>query len=99
MYGIYSDIFTLKENKEIKKFSVLREADEDVEGYEWAVVFRLPSLNGEYDDDFENFDEEVIIVAEDMDDAVKYAEQYIRVQQQDNDSWKDAEILSITRKN
>ena len=98
MFGIYSDIFKLKENKEIKKFSILTEEEEEG-GFEWSVVFHLPALGAEYDDDFEDFNEEVIIVAEDADQAVKYAEQYIRVQQKDNDSWKDAEILSLTRKN
>lgn len=96
--SIYSDIFKLKETKEIKKFSVLTESEEE-DGYEWAVIFHLPNKNEEYDDTFENTQEEAIIVALDADEAVKYAEQYIRVQQKENDEWQDAEILSITRKN
>lgn len=96
-FGIYSDIFKLKEHKEIKRFSLLNEANEEIDGYEWRVTFHLPELAGEYDDDFDSFDEEVVIVAEDADQAVKYAEQYIRVQQKDNSSWKNAEILSVER--
>lgn len=95
-FGIYDGIFPLKEQKEIKRFSILNEADEE-EGYEWRVTFHLPELVGEYDDDFESFDEQVTIVAIDADQAVKYAEQYIRVQQKDNSAWKNAEILSIER--
>ena len=95
-FGIYDGIFPLKEQKEIKRFSILNEADEE-EGYEWRVTFHLPELAGEYDDDFESFDEQVTIVAIDADQAVKYAEQYIRVQQKDNSAWKNAEILSIQR--
>ena len=52
MFGIYSDIFKLKENKEIKKFSILTEEEEEG-GFEWSVVFHLPALGAEYDDDFE----------------------------------------------
>ena len=95
-FGIYDGIFPLKEQKEIKRFSILNEADEE-EGYEWRVTFHLPELAGEYDDDFESFDEQVTIVAIDADQAVKYAEQYIRVQQKDNNAWKNAEILSVQR--
>ena len=95
-FGIYDGIFPIKEQKEIKRFSILNEADEE-EGYEWRVTFHLPELEGEYDDDFESFDEQVTIVAIDADQAVKYAEQYIRVQQKDNSAWKNAEILSVQR--
>ena len=95
-FGIYDGIFPIKEQKEIKRFSILNEADEE-EGYEWRVTFHLPELTGEYDDDFESFDEQVTIVAIDVDQAVKYAEQYIRVQQKDNSAWKNAEILSVER--
>jgi hypothetical protein len=95
-FGIYDGIFPIKEQKEIKRFSILNEADEE-EGYEWRVTFHLPELAGEYDDDFESFDEQVTIVAIDVDQAVKYAEQYIRVQQKDNSAWKNAEILSVQR--
>lgn len=96
-YGIYDGIFKLKENKEVRKFSVLNESDEESEGYDWRVTFHLPNLGSEYDDDFEDFDEQVTITAIDADEALKYAQQYIRVQEKDNDSWKDAEILSIER--
>lgn len=96
-YGIYDGIFKLKETKEVRKFSVLNESDEESEGYDWRVTFHLPNLGSEYDDDFENFDEQVTITAIDADEALKYAQQHIRVQEKDNDSWKDAEILSIER--
>ena len=72
-FGIYDGIFPIKEQKEIKRFSILNEADEE-EGYEWRVTFHLPELVGEYDDDFESYDEQVTIVAIDADQAVKYAE-------------------------
>lgn len=95
-YRIYDGIFKLREQREIPKFSILEE-DENEEGFEWRVTFYLPELGPEYDDDFDDFKEEVIIIAIDADQAVKYAEQYIRVQQKDNDSWKNAEILSVER--
>lgn len=96
-YGIYDGIFKLREIKEIPKFSVLKEAESEEEGYEWRVTFYLPKLGPEYDDDFDEFKEEVIVKALDVDQALKYAEQYIRVQQKDNANWKDAEVLSIER--
>lgn len=93
----YGNLFKIHQPKEIKKFSFLDE-DEQEEGVEWVVTYHLPALGPEYDDDFEDFREEVVITALDATDAAKYAEQYIKVQRRDNDSWKDAEILSIQRR-
>lgn len=66
-------------------------------GQEWIVVYHLG--NPEFDDDFETSNTvEVSLLAEDIDTAVRYAQQYMRKKQTDEetaDEWSDAQILSV----
>ena len=84
----------------VKKYILLTEDDELVRGTEFSVVFYLPSLVQSTDDSMEedNYMREIRIVAEDMSEAVKFAEQYIRKMQHDTSDWEDAEIQSIEQK-
>lgn len=85
---------------EVKKYVLLTEDEEPVQGTEFSVVFYLPSLVQSTDDSMEedNYMREIRIVAEDMSEAVKFAEQYIRKMQHDTSDWEDAEIQSIEQK-
>ena len=71
--------------------------EDNEEGPEWAVIFYLPARAGEYDDAVEDDNSQVQIVlnAADINDAIKYAEQYIRVQADKDSDWDDAEIVSV----
>lgn len=66
-------------------------------GQEWIVTYHLG--NYEYDDDFESDNTvEVSLLAEDIDTAVRYAQQYLRKKQTEEetaDKWADAQILSV----
>lgn len=71
---------------------------EDVdEGPEWVAVYYLGSE--ELDDSFEETDKtEIILNAVDFETAVKYAQQYLKKMQSDEetaDQWRDAQILSV----
>lgn len=96
--SIYSEYFKLPE-KELKVYSVMNEGEEEA-GFEWLVQFEL--ISDDTDDSFEdNSKEEAIIVAPDFDTAYKYAQQYIRTKQLEDetkDAWKDAEIVSVDKK-
>ena len=67
------------------------------EGPEWVAVYYLGS--DELDDSFEETDKtEIILNAVDFEAAVRYAQQYLRKMQSDDetsDQWKDAQILSV----
>lgn len=70
--------------------------DQD-DGPEWAVTYSLS--NEEFDDSFDSDNTvEVRLNAVDFDTAVKYAQQYLRKKQTEEDTadeWSEAEILSI----
>ena len=85
---------------EVKKYVLLTEDEEPVQGTEFSVVFYLPSLVQSTDDSMEedNYMREIRVVAEDIGEAVKFAEQYIRKMQHDTSDWEDAEIQSIEQK-
>ena len=70
---------------------IFNEADE-TDGPQWVVQF---SLSSDYDDTFDTDMSEITIIAPDIETAMKYAQQYIRKQQLENDQWKTAEIVSI----
>jgi hypothetical protein len=67
------------------------------EGPEWVAVYYLGTE--ELDDSFEETDrKEAIFNAIDFDAAVRYAQQYMRKMQSDEETsedWKDAQILSV----
>lgn len=71
---------------------------EDIdEGPEWVTVYHLGYA--ELDDSIDESDTtEVMFNAKDFDTAVKYAQQYMRKMQTDEETseeWKDAQILSV----
>ena len=67
------------------------------EGDEWVVVYHFESP--EFDDDFESEDTtEVIFKAKSVDIAVRYAQQYLKKMQLDDETsekWSTAEIVSV----
>ena len=71
--------------------------EENDEGPEWVVTYHLG--HAELDDEIEETDNvEIVLNAADFDLAVKYAQQYMRKMQSDDDSseeWEDAQILSV----
>lgn len=70
--------------------------DQD-EGLEWVVVYHMGY--SEFDDDIDGSDiVEITLTAPDFDVAVKYAQQYLRKMQTEEETsseWKDAQILSV----
>lgn len=71
---------------------------EDIdEGPEWVAVYYLGS--DELDDSFEETDTiEALFHAESFEDAVRYAQQYLRKMQTDEETqekWNSAQILSV----
>ena len=71
--------------------------EETDEGPEWVVVYHLGYA--EIDDDMsENDMTEVVFNAPDFDTAVRYAQQYLRkmqTEEESSDDWSEAEILSV----
>ena len=71
--------------------------EDNDQGPEWVVVYHLGYL--EFDDDVDSSDiTEIVLNAPDFDIAVRYAQQYLRKMQVDeetSDSWADAQILSV----
>ena len=71
--------------------------EQEDKGPEWVVVYYLG--HDEFDDDPDSEDmTEIVLNALNFDTAVRYAQQYLRkMQTEENTSiqWKDAEILSI----
>lgn len=71
---------------------------EDVdEGPEWVATYHLGY--SDFDDEIKNNDiTEISFNAEDFDTAVKYAQQYLRKMQSEeetSDDWAQAQILSV----
>ena len=71
---------------------------EDVdEGPEWGVVYNLGIE--EFDDSEEDTNTvEIVLNAEDIDTAVRYAQQYLRKMQSEEETaeeWASAEIISV----
>ena len=71
--------------------------EDNDQGPEWVVVYHLGYL--EFDDDVDSSDiTEIVLNAPDFDIAVRYAQQYLRKMQVDeetSDIWADAQILSV----
>lgn len=78
-----------------KKYLIFEDTDE--EGDLWVVTYSLSSE--EYDDSFEdNTRREVQFVAVDFETAVRYAQQYLRKMQLEEDTateWASAVITSV----
>ena len=74
---------------------ILFEAED--QGPEWVVVYHLGYTD--FDDDFENKDiTEIILNAEDFEHAVRFAQQYLRKMQTEEETserWANAQILSV----
>ena len=71
---------------------------EDVdEGLEWVVTYYFG--NDEFDDDMNSTNtEEIVLNAINFDTAVRYAQQYLRKLQSDDETkeqWRDAQILAV----
>lgn len=66
-------------------------------GPEWVVVYHMGYT--EFDDDITDDDStEIILNAPDFDTAVKYAQQYLRkmqTEEETSEEWADAQILSV----
>lgn len=79
-----------------EKIRLLFEDDEQ-QGYDWVVTYHLGY--SEFDDDIDGQEsEERIVNAPDFDTAVRYAQQYLRKMQTEEETsstWENAEILSI----
>ena len=70
------------------------------EEIKWLVTYYLPNMVPEIDDTMEDDVRKTItIIANDIDSAAKYAQQYIITKQKDDngEDWLDAEVLSIER--
>ena len=71
--------------------------EEEDKGPEWVVVYHLGYYD--FDDDLNNSDvEEIILNAPNFETAARYAQQYLRKMQMDEetaDTWSEAEILSV----
>lgn len=79
----------------IDRKRILFEAED--EGPEWVVVYHLGSP--EFDDDMEGSETtEIVLNAIDFDTAVRYAQQYLRKMQSEEetaDEWAAAEIQAV----
>ena len=66
-------------------------------GPEWVVVYHLGY--SDFDDDIDNSDvTEIVLNAPDFETAVRYAQQYLRKMQAEEDTsdeWAQAQILSV----
>lgn len=70
--------------------------EEEDEGVQWVVTYHLGYP--EYDDLDESEMTEISLTAPDFDTAVRYAQQYLRQMQLDEETsekWEQAEILSV----
>ena len=71
--------------------------DEVDEGSEWVASYHLG--NEEYDDVFDDTNNiEILFNAKNFDIAVRYAQQYLRKMQSEEETseqWQDAQILSV----
>lgn len=87
---------TQLKNNMINRKKLLFEGND--EGQEWVVVY-YKGFTDLVDDNFESDDTvEVSLTAPDFNTAVKYAQQYLRKMQTDEEtasSWEHAEILSV----
>lgn len=79
----------------INRKRILFEASED--GPEWVVVYHFGLL--EFDDDMNNVETtEIILNAPDFETAVRYAQQYLRKMQSEEETaeqWATAEIQAV----
>ena len=67
---------------------------DNASGPTWVVTYILSS--DEYDDEFEDTaTQEVSFQAVDFTKAARYAEQYLRKKQSEDESWADASIVGI----
>lgn len=70
---------------------------EEDEGYEWVATYHLGY--SEFDDLTDTDDmKEILFHAPDFDTAVRYAQQYLRkmqTEEESSDEWSSAEILSV----
>ena len=71
--------------------------EQNDEGIEWVVVYHMGYT--ELDDNLEDNEiTEIALNAPDFDTAVKYAQQYLRKMQSEEetaDKWRNAQILSV----
>lgn len=71
--------------------------EEEEKGLSWVVTYHLGYAD--FDDDLNMSDvTEVTLYAEDFDTAVRYAQQYLRKMQSEeetSDEWNSAQILSV----
>ena len=78
---------------------VLTEDEMPEEGPAWIVTYDLNSVTEALnEDEEENSTHQEVIVAPDIETAVKYAEQNARIQGRENPNWHGAEIVSIKKK-
>lgn len=73
--------------------------EEEESELEWIVVYHLGY--SDFDDEIENNDiVEVKLNADDIDTALRYAQQYLRkmqTEEETSEEWSSAQILSIER--
>jgi len=95
--NVMSDTTSLFRLNEAEERTII-ETDEEASGT-WAVVYQLAV--DEVDDSFDDDSQvEVMIEANSFNEASKYAEQYLRMKQNDSktaDKWNNAEIISINQ--
>jgi hypothetical protein len=71
----------------------------DEEGDQWDIKYEFSmdeSLNESDEDDSSS--SSVTVVAPDAETALKYAEQYARMQRRSNDKWDDAEVVAVNKR-
>ena len=91
-----SNLFNCIDSQKIH-YRPINEDGTDVSGDKWLVTYEVKNMISEYDDNMGDDGNiiEVIITASTFDNAVKYAQQYIRKKQSEDDNWIDADILSV----
>lgn len=77
--------------------NVITEADESEEEPEWIVTYNLGEMLHEDISD-ETPSNEIILNAPDIETAIKYAEQNARIKAKEEPNWKEAEVISVKKK-
>lgn len=94
---IDSDRTIFKKHPQTKTFIMLEEDEQDKNDPEWVVTFYLG--DSEIDDSIDDSSlKEASVYAKDFETAVKYAQQYLKKMQLDEETreqWLSAEILSV----
>lgn len=78
-------------------YKIINEADEEVSEIKWRV--QVQKAVSDVDDSFDDDSglDEFIVAADDFDEAVKLASQYVLMQAREDTTWTDAVIISVVK--